>query len=104
MLLVHAELCQRAGFSIAWQDTSKNDYLHKLTQEIASPGKGILDRYLLEFISTAQVSEAWIDSAATLKGLDGTSPQDEIGGSFSDPDVVAEYEQFERQRGYEIKD
>jgi cell filamentation protein len=26
MLLVHAELCQRAGFSIHWQSTSKNDY------------------------------------------------------------------------------
>ena len=104
MLLVHAQLCQRADFSIVWKDTRKLDYLHKLTQEIASPGKGILDHYLLQFVSTAQVSEAWIDTAASLKGLDGTSAQDEIGGSFSDPEVAGQYEQFERQRGYSIKD
>ncbi len=103
MLLVHAELCQRAGFSVAWQGTRKNDYLNALTQEIATPGKGILDRYLQQFIGPALVRGAWIDTVAKLQGLDGTIVQDEIGGSFSDPAIVAEYEQFERQRGYEIK-
>ncbi|WP_423708718.1 Fic/DOC family protein [Undibacterium sp. WLX3042] len=103
MLLVHAELCRRAGFSISWESTRKNDYLLALTNEIASPGKGILDRYLLQFIGPPQISEAWINTATTLQGLDGTSTQDEIGGTFNDPVVVAEYQQFERQRGYEIK-
>lgn len=102
MLLVHAELCRRAGFSISWESTRKNDYLLALTNEISSPGKGILDRYLLQFIGPPQISEAWITSAATLQGLDGTS-QDEIGGTFNDPDVVTEYQQFERKRGYDIK-
>lgn len=78
-------------------------YLLALTNEIASPGKGILDRYLLQFIGPPQISEAWINTATTLQGLDGTSTQDEIGGTFNDPVVVAEYQQFERQRGYEIK-
>ena len=104
MLLVHAELCRRAGFSILWQHTRKNDYLLALADEIASPGKGILDRYLFQFIGPAQVSGAWISTVAALQGLDGSRVQDEIGGSFSDPAVVAQYQKFERQRGYEIKD
>lgn len=62
-----------------------------------------MDRYLLQFIGPPQISEAWINTATTLQGLDGTSTQDEIGGTFNDPVVVAEYQQFERQRGYEIK-
>ena len=104
MLLVHAELCRRAGFSILWQHTRKNDYLLALTNEIASPGKGILDRYLFEFIGPAQATGEWINTVKTLQGLDGTSAQDEIVGSFQDPAVFAQYQQFERQRGYEIKD
>lgn len=104
MLLVHAELCQRAGFSIFWQKTHKNDYLLALTNEISTPGKGILDRYLLQFIGPAEPRGTWINTVATLNGLDGTSAQDEIGGSFSDPAIVAQYRQFEQQRGYEIKD
>ena len=106
MLLVHAELCQRAGFSVVWQRTNKNDYLLALTREIASPGKGILDSYLLQFMGLAQTNGngAWINTLTTLQGLDGTGAQDEIGGSFQDPAVVAQYQQFERQRGYEVKD
>ena len=103
MLLVHAQLCQRAGFSILWQHTRKTDYLLALTNEIASPGQGILDRYLLDFIGPAQATGAWANTVATLQGLDGTRV-DEIGGSFHDPAVVAQYQQFERQRGYEIRD
>ena len=104
MLLVHAQLCQRAGFSILWQHTRKNDYLQALTNEIASPGQGILDRYLLDFIGPPQATGSWVNTVATLQGLDGTRAQDEIGGSFRDPAVLAQYQQFERQRGYEIRD
>ena len=104
MLLVHAELCRRAGFSILWQATRKNDYLLALTQEITSPGKGLLDRYLLQFIGPVQDGGQWITTATALPGLDGTREKDEIAASLSDPTVVAQYDQFERQRGYEIKD
>lgn len=104
MLLVHAQLCQRAGFSILWQNTRKNDYLQALTGEIASPGKGILDCYLLEFIGPAQTTQSWVSAVATLQGLGGTRAQDEIVGSVHDPAVLAQYQQFERQRGYEIRD
>ncbi len=105
MLLVHAELCQRAGFSIDWLRTHKNDYLLALTQEIALPGKGILDSYLLPFVAPAQAdgNGAWMNSTAMLQSLGSSGAQDEIGGSFADPSVAAQYKQFEQQRGYEIK-
>ena len=47
MLVIHSELCHRAGFCIEWHRTRKADYLAALSAEIASPGKGILDAYLL---------------------------------------------------------
>jgi cell filamentation protein len=103
MLLVHAELCRRAGFSILWQATCKDDYLRALTDEIRSPGKGILDRYLREFIGPVQNGGQWLSTAAMLPGLDGIRPKDEIAGDLSDPAVVAEYVQFEKQRAYAIK-
>jgi cell filamentation protein len=105
MLLVHTELCRRAGFSIDWQLTHKNDYLLALTQEIAAPGRGKLDSYLLQFIAPAQSgsNSTWMNSAAMLQSLNGPATQDEIGGSFQDPVVAAQYRQFERKRGYEIR-
>jgi cell filamentation protein len=103
MLLVHAELCRRAGFSILWHNTRKADYLRALTQEIASPVEHPLDAYLLQFIGDAQEKESWVQSANVLQGLDGGREPDQIGGDFSDPVVIAQYRQFERQRGYELK-
>ena len=50
LLLVHSELCRRAGFSILWHRTAKSDYLLALTQEIANPQLGVLDRYLQAFV------------------------------------------------------
>lgn len=102
MLLIHTELCQRAGFSILWQHTHKSDYLLALTNEITSPGKGILDRYLLQFIGLPQASREWISTVAALPGLAGSGVQDELG-SDSDPSVIAQYQQFERERCYDIK-
>lgn len=51
MLLVHMELCQRAGFSISWANTNKKDYLDSLSKEIDTPDMRILDDYLLNFIN-----------------------------------------------------
>ncbi|KQR84371.1 cell filamentation protein Fic [Burkholderia sp. Leaf177] len=103
MLLVHAELCRRAGFSILWQNTSKAAYLRALTLEIASPAERPLDAYLLQFVGEVQEKEGWLRSANALQGLDGGRAPDQIGGDFSDPAVIAQYRQFERQRGYELK-
>jgi cell filamentation protein len=47
MLIVHSELCYRAGFSIDWSKTFKTDYLNALSGEIKNPGHGVLDSYLL---------------------------------------------------------
>lgn len=46
IMLVHQELCRRAGFHIDWLKTNKSNYLHILTEELRAPGKGFLDDYL----------------------------------------------------------
>ncbi|CAN7412901.1 Fic family protein [Pseudoduganella sp. LjRoot289] len=104
MLLVHAELCRRAGFSVNWKATRKDDYLLALAREIASPGKRILDQYLFQFIDATETGAAWLATAAALPGLGGTKTPDEIRGYFSDPAIAEEYRQFEHRRGYQIKE
>lgn len=101
MLLVHAELCQRAGFSICWNETDKNDYLLALTDEIAKPAKGLLDRYLLKFIGPVQVKGGWANMVATLRGLDGKGTMDEVAAI--DSSIAVQYLQFEKRRGYQIR-
>lgn len=105
MLLVHLELCRRAGFSIDWQRSKKIDYLQALISEIESPGKGILDRYLLGFIATAQPNSniGWMRSEAMVQSDHNADMSDEISGDFQQASVMAAYQQFEHQRGYEIK-
>ena len=49
MILVHSELCKRAGFYISWERINKPDYLGALSDEIENPGQGILDKYLIKF-------------------------------------------------------
>lgn len=49
MILVHSALCKRAGFSITWGNLNKSDYLDVLSDEIESPGQGVLDSYLLQY-------------------------------------------------------
>ena len=40
----------------------------------------------------------------TLKGLDGSSAQDDVAGNFSDAAIAAQNKPFEAQRGDKIKD
>lgn len=47
---------------------------------------------------------AWMKTLARLRGLGGAGAHDEIVSSVHNPAVVAQYQQFERRRGYEIKD
>jgi len=42
-----------------------------LSTEIATPGKGILDAYLLPFVGENQEREAWGGMLGGLPGLDG---------------------------------
>ena len=103
MLVVHSELCHRAGFSIEWHRTRKTDCLAALSAEIASPGKGILDVYLEPFVGVHQERQLWGGVIDTLPGLDGQGTEDTIAGEYSDAKVSQQYRDFERQRGYSIE-
>jgi cell filamentation protein len=43
IMVVHCILAQRAGFSIDWASTNKDNYLAALSREIEAPGNGHLD-------------------------------------------------------------
>jgi cell filamentation protein len=100
MLVVHTELCHRAGFCIQWHRTSKSDYLAALSAEIATPSKGILDTYLLPFVGDSQERQAWGGMIGGLPGLDGKGADDAVAGNYQDAEVYEQYREFERRRGY----
>lgn len=100
MLLVHMELAHRAGFSIAWERTKKSDYLSALSEEIMSPGRGILDAYLIQFKGPCIHRNEWGASILSVKGLDGLDNANQVDGDFSDVTVAAKYRKFEAKRGY----
>ncbi len=104
MLLVHMELCHRAGFSIQWQKSNKTDYLTLLGLEIDAPGKGVLDHYLLQFKGPLSVREAWGTNILAMKGLDGLDNDNQMDGDLSDPAVAEKYRQLEEKRGYRYSD
>lgn len=103
MLVVHTELCHRAGFCIEWHRTSKSDYLAALSAEIATPGKGILDAYLLRFVGESRERQAWGGMIGGLLGLDGNGVDDVVAGNYEDAEVSEQYREFERRRGYRIE-
>ncbi len=103
IMVVHAELAQRAGISIEWAATGKADYLTALTRELESPGKGHLDAYLTPYIGAAVGHDRLAGHVAGAHGLDGNPDQrlgaNEVVGSFSDPALRARYQhQVERRR------
>lgn len=71
MLVVHAELCYRAGFSIDWSASSKDAYLDALTLELQDPHGKHLDAYLLPLVTHASYQGALLDHLKALPGLDG---------------------------------
>lgn len=102
MLVVHTELCHRAGFCIEWHRTSKADYLTALSAEIGTPGKGILDAYLQPFLGESQDRQGWGGMIGDLPGLNGKAEGDAVAGNYGDEEVSEQYREFERQRGYVI--
>lgn len=92
-MVVHTVLAQRAGFSLDWGSTRKDDYLHALTQELDDPSAGHLDAYLRPLIRPAIAGEALINQIARTPGLDGSSPENAVLGKTSDPDVQQRYRQ-----------
>jgi len=104
MLVVHAELAYRAGFSINWTKTVKLDYLAALTEEIKSPTKGILDGYLLSFKEPRVEPDTWGKEILSIKGLDGLHADNQVDGEFSNPGVAEKYKAFDQRRGYQAAD
>lgn len=102
LLLVHMELCYRAGFSIDWTCTKKQHYLSALTKEIEDPNSGHLDAYLKPFISKKVSRDQWKSEVAEMPGLDGANTEDTARG-YEDPKVADEYAKFERKRGYTLQ-
>ena len=103
IMVVHAELAQRAGFSIDWAATDKAAYLTALTKELEQPGKGILDAFLKPFIGPAIGRERLASHVTRVSGIDGSTREPasvhEVLGSFSDPALRERYRQHVAQRG-----
>ena len=80
IMVVHAELAERAGISIDWSATSKVAYLNALTQEIERPGAGHLDAYLKPFLRQPVGVERLAEHVVNTRGLDGrTETVEKIG-------------------------
>jgi cell filamentation protein len=94
IMTVHSVLAQRAGFSIDWSVTRKDDYLDALTREIETPSKGHLDTYLKPFMRDPISYERLATAIVQAPGLDG-SVQDaelnEVLGNTDEPVVKAQY-------------
>jgi cell filamentation protein len=103
MLLVHMELAHRAGFTIDWPATNKDDYLRALTLEIESPGRGILDKYLLPFCGPEIDRNQWADKVLAMKGLDGLDDENQVEGDLRDASVAERYRLFDEARNYSYR-
>jgi cell filamentation protein len=97
IMVLHCVLAQRAGFSIDWAATTKNDYLAALTKELDDPHKGHLDTYLSRFIKSAISPDAFAANITAAPGLDGEG-EDTVLGTTDDPELKATYEAQELKR------
>jgi cell filamentation protein len=97
IMALHCVLAQRAGFSIDWAATNKNDYLNALTKELDDPLKGHLDAYLKPFIKSAVSYGELATNIAAAPGLDGQG-EDIVLGTTDDPELKAQYEAQELKR------
>ncbi|MGQ8817453.1 Fic/DOC family protein [Serratia sp. NA_13] len=91
ILLVFMELSFRAGFSINWSETRKDDYLRALTNEIGDPSQRHLDHYLTPFVVDISSRDDWPKIIGGIKGLDGLDKENISYGSMDDPEVQKIY-------------
>lgn len=102
IMVMHSVLAQRAGMSIDWGATNKDEYLAALTQEIDNPGKGILDKYLEPFIKMAITEDKLSEQVKDLPGLGGAAGEraagDVVLGKVSEPAVQERYKAQRLQR------
>lgn len=103
IMVVHSELARRAGISIDWASTDKDDFLAALTQEIEDPDKGHLDRYLKPYIRSAMTQDKLVDHVKDVPGLSGGADAeagvDEVLGKVSEPAVQERYKAQRLKRG-----
>jgi len=101
IMVVHAELAERAGFSVEWTGTSKAAYLNALTQEIGRPGAGHLDAYLKPFLRRPVGIENLVEHVVNTRGLDGSAGEENrVLGKVSDAELQARYaaQRLQRQK------
>jgi cell filamentation protein len=99
IMVIHAELAERAGFSLDWTATSKAGYLGALTKEIAQPGARHLDEYLKPFVRKPVGIENLARHIAKTQGLDGANTEENrVLGNVDDADVRARYAAQRLQR------
>ena len=101
MLVVHAELCHRAGFSIDWSASRKDAYLHALTLELQDPHGKHLDAYLLPLVARASSQGALLDHLKALPGLDGqgTGRDQNVAYQADDLQAIQSYLETKQARG-----
>lgn len=97
ILLVFMELCYRASFAIDWSRTSKDDYLHALSDEIREPRGRHLDHYLKPFIVDISRRDEWPETISGIKGLDGLDKEDITYASLDDSQVQQIYTSYRTQ-------
>jgi cell filamentation protein len=90
MLLVHSELCHRAGISINWAATRKSAYLQALTTELLTPQHQPLDVYLRPFVEPASGMGSLLEQLLALPGLDGRNGGAEVDVAYAADDAQAQ--------------
>ncbi len=98
MLLVHTELCYRAGFAIDWIASKKSEYLDALTHELAYPRDRVLDAYLSNLIVDTRPRTDWVEYFKTMPGLSGDDDELNLGYAEDDVEAIARYEEVKLQR------
>jgi cell filamentation protein len=94
ILLVFMELSFRAGFTINWPESNKNDYLQALTDEINAPSQRHLDHYLQPFVVDISSRDDWPTIIGGIKGVDGLDKENISYGSLDDPEIQKIYMTF----------
>jgi cell filamentation protein len=95
IMTVHSVLAQRAGFSIDWSATRKDDYLEALTKELENPLKGYLDTYLKPFKRDAIAYDQLAIEIAKAPGLDGSVHNAQLNEVLGDTDEAAVKARYE---------
>ncbi len=104
MLLVHTELCSRAGFAIDWASSLKNAYLEALTLELSTPDKGILDRYFAPLARPYAPLLERIEHILSIPGLNGIAlAKENIAYEANDPAGEEKYQEMIKQRQQDLR-